>query len=178
MATTPGTHPLIYKSIMLGGVESPGTVTLSGFDRQHDWEDQRAKGTTGASTVNHGPKNGGFTATFFLADLEDVGAWDDFQRLISSTVDGAKPKALSAYHPDLVRNRITDVVCESLGGLQHDGKNGATVVVKFKEYRPPKPKPASKASASGKAQTANRRPDPNAEAKRELAALIDQAKAP
>lgn len=178
MATTPNTHPDIYKSILLGGVFSPGTVTLSGFDRVHAWEDQRPKGAMGENTINHGPKNAGFTATFFLADLEDVAQWDDFQRLISSTVDGQKPQALPAYHPDLVRNKITDVVVESIGGFVHDGKNGASVTVKFKEYRPPKPKPAAKAGAAKKKADAQSRPDPNAEAKRELAALVEQARKP
>jgi hypothetical protein len=178
MATTPGTHPLLYTSINLGGVDSPGVVTLSGFPREHSWEDQKAKGTTGASTVNHGPKNSGFTASFYLADLEDVEAWDEFQKLISSTVDGPKPKALSAYHPDLVRNKITDVVCESIGGMQHAENGGMTVVVKFREYKPPKPKPAVKAAAASKAQTTSRKPDPNAAAKAELAALLEQARKP
>ena len=96
--------------------------------------------------------------------------------MLASSLEGASPKALAIYHPDLARNKITDVVVESIGVLQHDGKNGATVVVKFLEYRPPKPKPAKKAAAGKAAGTS--RPDPNADAKRELAALLAQAKAP
>jgi hypothetical protein len=178
MATTPDTHPDLYRSIILGTTASPGTVTLSGYDRTHNWEDQRPKGSKGENTINHGPKNSGFTATFYLADLEDVGQWDDFQRLISSTVDGPKPQALPAYHPDLVRNKITDVVCQSIGGFVHDGKGGVSVTVKFKEYRPPTPKPAAKAGAAKRKADAQSRPDPNAEAKRELAALVEQARRP
>ncbi len=178
MATTPATHPNIYKSILLGNLFSPGTVKLSGFDRAHDWEEQKPKGATGTVTVSHGPKNSGFTAEFYLADLEDIEAWDQFQRLIASTTDGPTPRALPAYHPDLVRNRITDVVCASIGGFTHDGKNGATVVVKFLEYRPAKAKAPAKPKGSGAAKdaSAGTRPDPNAEAKRELAALREQAR--
>jgi hypothetical protein len=179
VSTNPSNHPDIYRSLILGGagVETPGTVKLSGHERTHKWDRQRPKGTAGEFTVNQGPNNGGFTATFFLADLEDVTRWDECAKLIASTVDGPKPVALGVYHPDLVRQRITDVVCESLGGLQHDSKGGATVVVKFLEYRPPKPKPAAKPTARTGTTTVER-PDPNASAKRELAELLAQAKAP
>jgi hypothetical protein len=183
MATTPGTHPLIYKSILLGTTFSPGTVTLSDYPRKHDWEDQKPKGTQGSVTVCHGQKNSGFTATFFLADLEDVEAWDEFAKLISSTVDGPKPKALPVYHPDLVRNRITDVVAAEIGTFVHDGKNGASITVKFIEFRPPKPKAAAKPASGGRVgtttiDTAASRPDPNREAKRELDALTAQFNSP
>lgn len=176
MATAPHTHPDLYKSIYIGGVLSPGKVTLSGFDRDHDWDVQKAKGSTGATTVNRGPANGGFVASFYLADLEDLSAWDDFQTMLAASVEGAKPKALAAYHPDLVRNKILDVVVKSIGGFTHDGKGGATVVCKFIEYRPPKAKPAVKAGAAAKAQP--KAPDPNAAAKAELSALLAQAKEP
>lgn len=180
MATTPSTHTDLYTAVMIGGVFSPGTVKLSGFERKHSWEVQRPKGTTGEVTINHGPKNGGFTAEFYLADLEDVAAWDEFQRMLAASIEGPKPRALPAYHPDLVRNKIVDVVVESIGGFVHDANGGARVTCKFLEYRPPRPKPAAKPDA-GKARkgaNAGNRPDPNADAKRELQALIDQAKAP
>ena len=176
MATSPHTHPELYRSIILGGTASPGVVALSNCDRKHEWDVQKPKGQTGAVTVNRGPANGGFTATFYLVDDVDVTGWDSFAALIASTVDGPKPKAMSVYHPDLARNKITDVVCESLGILHHDGKGGATVTVKFLEFRPPKPKPAAKAAAGTPAKA--KRPDPNAAAKAELAALLAQAKAP
>ncbi len=178
MATTPFTHPALYNSINLGGQDSPGKVTLSGHDRKHGWDQQQPKGTSGEFTVNKGPKNGGFTATFQLVTLEQAEAWDSFQRLIASTVEGPKPKALPVYHPDLVRNKITDVVCESIGGMQNDDRGGQTVVVKFLEYRPPKAKPATRAGADAKSKSRATQPDPNADAKRELAALIAQAKEP
>lgn len=176
MATSPHTHPELYRSIILGGQASPGVATLSNCDRKHDWDVQKPKGQTGAVTVNRGPANGGFTATFYLADETDVAGWDTFAALIASTVEGTTPKALPVYHPDLARNKITDVVCESLGILNHDGKGGATVTVKFLEFRPPKPKPAKKAAAQRQGKTTVN--DPNAARKAELAALIEQAKAP
>lgn len=176
MTTTPHTHPDLYLSIFIGGVLSPGKVTLSDYNRDHDWDVQKAKGTTGTTTVNRGPANSGFTASFYLADQADFEAWDEFQRMLAASVEGPKPKALSAYHPDLVRNKIVDVVVKSIGSMQHDGKGGATVVCKFIEYRPAKPKPAVKADASARARDAVA--DPNAARKAELAALVAQAREP
>ncbi len=179
MATSPATHPDLYTYVFIGGQASPGTVTLSGFDSVVKFDDQQPKGAEGEFTVCKGKKNGGFTATFFLATIEQVAAWDEFQRMLAASRKGAKPKALSAYHPDLVRNEILDVVVESIGGMSHDGKGGCTVVCKFKEYRPPKPKPATKASAQNKARTGTTTVnDPNAARKAELAALLEQARQP
>jgi len=175
MATTPGTHPDLYVSVLLGGVFSPGKVTLSGHDRPERWETQAAKGQTGYTSVHHGDDVREFVATFFLADLEDVAGWDDFQKILESTVSGPKPKALPCYHPDLVRNRIGDVVVKKIGGFVHDALGGATVAVTFLEYRPPKPKAAAKANASPKPVA---KTDPNAVAKAELQGLLDQVQNP
>lgn len=177
MTTTPFTHSDLYTSVYIGGLKSPGTVTLTGYEREHDWDVQKAKGSTGATTVNRGPSNSGFTAAFYLADFADCEAWDDFQLMLASSVEGPKPKALAAYHPDLVRNKILDVVVKSIGVMVYDGKGGATVTCKFIEYRPPKAKPATKAGAAGRQGTTTVN-DPNAARKAELAALVAQAKLP
>jgi hypothetical protein len=178
MAMTPSTHPDAFKSIILGsGQTSPGVVTLSGFPREHKWEQNQPKGTTGESTLNRGPKNSGFTASFYLADVDEVEEWDAFQRILSESVEGPKPRALQAFHPDLLRQKIVDVVVASIGELTHDGKDGATVVCKFLEYRPPKPKPAAKAEAGTRRGTTTVN-DTNAQRKAELAALLEQAKQP
>ncbi len=177
MTTTPHTHPDLYTSVYIGGVKSPGKVTLSGFDREHDWDVQKAKGSTGATTVNRGPSNSGFTASFYLVDFEECELWDEFQAMLSASVEGAKPKALAAYHPDIVRNKIIDVVVKSIGSPQHDDNGGMTVVCKFIEYRPAKAKPASKAGAAQRQGTTTVN-DPNAARKAELAALVAQAQEP
>lgn len=179
MAVSPFTHPDIYKSIYVNGVEGPGVCTISGYARAQEWEGQKSKGSAGETTINRGRKNTNPTATFYLADIEDLEQWDSFQRMLTESIDGPKPKALLVVHPDLLRNKVLDFVVESIGDMQWDDKGGATVVVKFKEYRPPKPKPAVKAEA-GKttAATQTKRTDPNAERKAELARLLEQAKQP
>lgn len=183
-------------SIVLGTTRSPGVVTLSGHDRNQDWDVKTAKGQVGASTALNGRPIGQFSASFYLADDGTVGgendfdAWDSFQRILESTYTGPKPTALPIYHPDLARNGFTEVVVASIGGMLHDGRGGATVIVKFLEYKPPKPAPAAKPQAKPAAQTqtyANTdegprypppKPDPNAEAKKELEALQREASAP
>lgn len=177
MTTTPYDHPDLYKSVNIGGVDSPGKVTLSGYARKHDWEVQKPKGQTGTSTLNRGPKNGGFTASFNLADREDCDAWDEFQRMLDTARTAGK--ALGCYHPDLVRNQIVDCVVEEIGDMVHDDRGGANVTCKFIEYRPPKKKPATKPEAGkGKRTGATTVNDPNAARKAELAALTAQARQP
>lgn len=169
--------------IVLGTTTSPGVVKLSGHDRNKDWDNQKAKGSTGASSKLNGDPIEPFTCTFTLAgdgqdEVDDFERWEEFQRLIESTTNGPKPVALSIFHPDLARQRITKVTNAGVGGMVHDGKGGATVVVKFQEYKPPKPKPVAKATAKGGSTAKAAAPDPNAARKAELAALYDEATKP
>lgn len=177
MALSPATHPDIFKALIIGGAFTPGVVTLSGHDRKEQWEKSKAKGTTLPTTVNHGRDLMQFTATFDLADDEDLDGWEALQKQLLSMTGSSKTKALGVYHPDLVSQQITDVVVVSIGGLTHDDRGGAKASVVFLEYRPPRPKPAAKPQARTGVTTVDR-PDPNAAAKRELAALLEQAKNP
>jgi hypothetical protein len=185
----PFDNPELYDTITLNGVNSPGVCVLSGHDRSVKWDEAAAKGQDGSTATRGGEPLAHFTATFFLCkDLllgfDEFEAWESFQALIESSTNGKNPIALAIYHPDLARNRITSVCNEGVGGLVHDGKGGATVVVHFIEYRPPKKKPAGKATA-GSANTGAQagthkigKPDPNAAAKAELEALLQEAQAP
>lgn len=179
--------------IVLGNDPSPGNVKLSGHDRYKDWDIQKAKGTTGASSNLNGDPIGQFTATFYLAKFGPKGElsgdfenWDNFRRLIESMTSGPTPIALPIYHPDLAANGFTEVSSGGIGGAVHDGLGGVSYAVKFIEYKPSKPKPSSKAKAkpAGNPATAQAGirppspPDPNAKAKAELAALLAEARAP
>lgn len=180
------------ETLVLGTMRSPGVVTLSGHDRTPKWDDQPAKGKTGASTTLNDPKPpGSFKASFYLADdsnprdidldsPNDFDEWDKFQRLVESMTNGPKPFALPIYHPDLARNGFTEVTNGGVSGFVHDGKGGATVTVTFKEYKPAKPKPTAKPTAkpAGAIAGQSAKPDPNAAAKAELAGLLAQARAP
>lgn len=170
--------------IILGTVRSPGVVKLTGHRRTLDWDVKKAKGQNGATSTLNGQPLGEFEAEFQLADdgadpngPTDFDLWEDFQRVIWSTVNGPKPKALPIYHPDLARNLYTEVVLRDMGEMIHDGKGGAIVKVKFGEHRPPKPKPPAKAQGAPTPGSPSR-PDPNAAAKQELSNLVEEAKKP
>jgi hypothetical protein len=173
-------------TIVLGPTRSPGVVTLSGHDRKKNWDVKKAKGSTGASTTLNGDDPAEFKASFYLADdgslgpgeLTDFDQWESFQRLIEATTSLPIPFALPVYHPDLARNHITEVTNGGISGMVHDGKGGATVVVTFREYKPQKKKKAASPTAKpgGAVAGAPSKPDPNAAAKAELAALLAQAK--
>lgn len=194
-AIHPYYFPELFQSIWLGTMQSPGVVTLSGHDRNKAWDNQAAKGSEGASSKLNGDPIGEFQASFYLAGDEDdeggaVGSndfdrWDLFQLVVESTFKGPEPKALPIFHPDLARNGFTEVVAASVGGLVRDSRGGATVLVKFQEYKPPKPKPVVKPKSKGTGASpgaANaakvEKPDPNAAAKRELAGLVEEARQP
>lgn len=175
----PSDTPELFTSILLGDRWSPGVVTLTGHDREENWDIQQAKGGSGASTVLNGRPPGQFQASFFLATADQIYEWNAFQRLIESTTRGPSPVALPIYHPDLALNGFTDVVSGGVGGIVWDAQGGATVQVKFLEYAPPKPKLAAKAKVkSTEGYGVREKPDPNAEAKAQLAALVDEAKKP
>lgn len=179
--TSPGTHPDLYRSIVLGSHVSPGTVTLSGHDREWDWQVNEAKASVGATSVLNGSSVGQFQASFFLASVADQIAWSAFQRVLESTVTGPTPKALPVYHPDLAANGFAEVCVAHIGGALRDTQGGMTVQVKFIEHRPATPKPSAQATGggggSGGTSGAGGNPDkdsydPNAERKKELEALL------
>jgi len=183
MAMFPYDHPDAYAKIVLGNFVSPGTVTLSGHDRFENWDTQEAKGSQGATSDLDGKPIGRFQASFFLASREDFELWGMFQQLIESMTNGPRPVALPVYHPDLAINGFTEVSSGGVGGMLHDGRNGAQVIVKFIEYRPPKPKQSQKAKASAgtgtrQGTTTLHKPDPNIAAKQELSGLLDEASEP
>lgn len=182
-----------YATIVLGnpGMRSPGTCTISGHDRNKNWDVQKAKGSTGASSQLNGDDIGTFKVTFYLVDdgSADPGQsqfdrWDQFEKLVRSLTDASKPVALPIYHPLLARQGFTEVSNAGVGGMVEDGKGGASVTVSFIEYKPPKKKPAAKAQAKPAQTYANtdegRRspPDPNAAAKQQLADLVAEARKP
>lgn len=188
----------LYNSITLNGMRSPGVVTLSGHDREHGWDIKEAKGQDGASTTRTGEKVCQFTCTFSLSDdplsdTDDFAAWESFRAMLQFTMRGKVPTAMPIYHPDLAAQNITSVCVASIGGMQHDGKGGATVAVKLIEYRPPKKKPVGKPSskaaknpAAAVGEAANQAllnalkagPTPNETAKATLDDLIGESAKP
>lgn len=145
----------LFATYLLGGERSPGVVTFSGHERTVEWDEKKAQGNDGSKDARQGAKPIEFEASHYLvsdpllAGIDDqYGNWDAFAAVIESTVSGDNPKALDIYHPDLARNGIKSVVKKSIGGMVYDGKGGATIKVRYREYLPPTPKKATGASGS------------------------------
>lgn len=180
-----------YSTIVLGVKRSPGVVTLSGHNRSMNWDVKSAKGQAGASSTLNGAPVGEFRASFFIVDddienteLTQFDEWESFQALLESLIAGSTPVALPVYHPDLALNQFTEVSVKSIGGMLHDGKGGATILIDFIEFKPPKKKRASGAKAKASGSTARvgtttlNVVDPNAAAKAQLEGLLTQARQP
>ncbi len=178
-APNPIDTPELYEGVVLGGLLSPGKVTLSGHDRKVVWDIKNGSAQSGAGmSVKEIPPIE-FTASFYLVKddaegVDDLAAWPAFHAMINSTVSGKTPKALDVYHPDLSVNDIKSVVKGTVGGVTHDGKGGQTIVVKFQEYRPAVAKGGSPTGSGTKPKKPGTAPDPNAAAKAELARLTKQ----
>jgi len=178
-APNPIDHEELFNAIELGGVVSPGKVTLSGHDRKITWDVKKGPGLTGATTTMKEVPPIEFTASFYLVrddslGIDDFEDWEAFLRVIESTVSGPKPKALDIYHPDLASQTppITSVCKAAVAGVIHDGKGGQTVAVKFQEYRAPKPAGGTPTGAKAKAKA-----DPEAAALSEIDRLTNQYRA-
>ena len=64
MSLNPYDHPSLFTAVVLGSKLSPGQVTLSGHDRDEEWDVQKAKGQTGASSTHNGRPVGQFQASY------------------------------------------------------------------------------------------------------------------
>jgi len=194
--TTRGPNPIddaeVYSVIVLAGVTSPGHVTLSGAALKNRWEEKAGDGQDGDTSTLKGRANAHFTCTFELWDepsrgIDHFAGWDAFLPMLHASTAVEPLAALDIYHPDLARLKIGAVQVEEIGQLKHDGIGGATVELKLLEFRPPKPKSGTPggsksngsagAGAAGGAQ-GGQAPDPNADAKAEVDALVEEAKAP
>lgn len=170
----------LFATYLLGGFRSPGVVTFSGHERTVEWDEKKAQGNDGSKDARKGERPIEFEASHYLvtdpllAGIDDQYAdWDAFAAVIESTVSGDTPKALDIYHPDLARNGIKSVQKKSIGGMVYDGKGGATIKVRYREYLPPKEKKATGASGSSGGTGTDATEDTSTSA---LNALLNQAK--
>ena len=172
--------PELFDFMVLGEAVSPGKLTLSGHDQQLNWETVKAKGETGASSTYNGEDIVIFQASYYMASPEEQLLWPAYRRVIESTVQDGEPKALPCYHPDLAEQRIGAVCNAGIGGAIRDSQGGVTITVKFIGHKPPKPKPAATATEKANSGTTPGKDayDPNREAKRELASVLEEATKP
>ncbi len=177
--TNPFDQAELYEKMNLAGVLSPGQVVLSGHKRAQKWDVKEASGNAGATTTNVGASLAQFTATFALVRDDMLGVdefeeWNVFVEYLMLANTTKPPKAFDVYHPDLALLRISSVVVASIGGVVHDGKGGATVVVEFLEYSPPKKAGGSPKGSKSKGKD---EVDPNGDIKQQVDIAVAQAQA-
>jgi hypothetical protein len=177
----PVANPSAYNKIVLAGKESPGRARLNFPMREEGWDKQEPKGDDGGETVHNGRKIAEFDCELYLwkekaRGIDHFARWDEWKSILLAPVQKNAQKALDIYHPQLDGLNISSVVVNSWCEPQPDGKGGATVKIKFTEYRPHKPAAAKKPSGSTSSDP-KREPDPNQDKKDELAALnaLDQS---
>ena len=177
MPVNPLDNPELYDVIELGNVRSPGVIrSMSGHDRMHGWDIKKGTKQVGASVSRGSDDPAEVTIAIFLADNDDFSGWPPFLAALNSTVQGADPKALDVYHPDLAENEIGSVVKRGNVGTTHDGMGGQIKTFKILEYKPPK---KASGSPSGSKSTAKKGAavDPNQAALDEIARLTKQYQA-
>lgn len=171
----------IWSTLVVAGMASPGSVTITGHGREVGWDIQEAKGQEGATTTRKGGPIAKFTATFYLTDeldangYSDFDYWPAFQSLLESSFTGPEPIALEVYHPDLARNFITAAVLAKMGEMRPDGKGGASIAVDMMQYRPKRPKSSG---SPGQTKTKTKGDQAVADAEAELNALLEEGNVP
>lgn len=178
----PHEQPELYNHILIGGQKSPGVCKLSGFKRAVDWDRKQGGGQDGESTSRKGKVAANGTVTVYLADeqgtLSEQDEWQAYAAFLQHAQDSGI--AYDVYHPDLATLKIHSCIVQDVALVEHDGKGGAFASFGLLEYRPPKKKPVSKpkSKTSGSKPGEPKKADPNADAKKELEALLKQAQAP
>jgi len=128
--------------------QSPGKTTVK-CRRVIGWDKKAAQGQKGASSERKGEPLKTWTSTHQLTDQvkmvdgvaipNDFEQWDVWEFLLARSYDEDKPKALSVFHPELYRQGVEAASVEEIGSMVRDGVGGATIEVKWLEFRPPTP---------------------------------------
>lgn len=176
----PITQPRAWDKIQIGGVDSPGTCTVSEFKRAHEFDVKKGKGTYGATITFVGRPPAKGTVKFSLWAQDHFQEWKEFRKLLKYDPTKTTVTAIDIAHPSLRDIDITSVVTESIGNITPEGKGMYSCTVEFLEYFPPPPKSAVSTPAGSKGGTSGGAGsgDPVADAQQaEIAALLKAATA-
>lgn len=132
--------------VMIGGDASPGKATVRGLNSPRGWDERKGYALSGATLVPTGDELSKFEILFELWDETQMALWNSyaskyFARSVKLVPGTLKPKALGIEHPALTAppHHITEVVVLDVIGPETDDTGGVSWVVKFEEYRKPKP---------------------------------------
>jgi len=137
----------------LAGVPSPGTIPrdgIRGFKRATGWDEQRGKGTKGATLVlKDAPPCKGTIALQLIgpgglyadgSPSTDFAKWDDFvDNVLSISADKQKAEGLAIYYPGFSSIKLTTVVVEDWSPIRHVGRQLYIVEINLIEWQQPPP---------------------------------------
>ncbi len=132
----------IYQDyIELGGQQSPGYADVAGAGSPRKWDKRDGYGFSGAVLVYHGTDLAEFDVTISMWDVAQLIDWWNFATILEKAPVGVRAKALDISHPFLNTPplRIKSVVVQDVSQLRQDEYGLWTVVIKFLEYRAPRP---------------------------------------
>ncbi|SRR5258708_2215308 len=172
-----------WDKIQLGLTTSPGICIINNAERKYGWDIKRGKGTLGGTvTFNESPPVE-FSIQFLLWEPQHFIQWSTFRTLFKYDPTKKTTTAIDIYHPSLADIDIKSVVCKSLGGIKHDGKQLYSIDVELIEYHPP-PKKSAVSTPDTSKPNANTpgigtQPDPIAAAQQaEIAKLLAEINKP
>lgn len=181
----PINNPQDWDYVIIGGTKSPGICKVSGFSRKNEWDIKKGKGTIGATLTYVGKPPAKGKILWTLWRPEHFIQWQAFRPLLKYDPTKKNVVAVDIFYPSLDDLDIHSVVCEDLGGIEHQGMQLYTIEAEFTEYFPPPKKSAvstpdgSKATSTKKNTSPGAQPDPISDAKQaEIAKLLQEAKEP
>jgi len=158
----PEDQPETWDTLLLAGTIFPGLakVTCKGGDKI-DVKD--APGADGESTTFQGQKARDGTIQIRVWTAQQ---WSDLEDLITNVLEPAKGKKepLFVAHAVTATRQVANIYVEDIDGPTFDdGKRWIDVKIKWRQYRPPPPKPVTKTPTKpkDKADPATVPDDPN-----------------
>lgn len=163
MSAATATDLTQWSSVLLGGLQSPGTIPrggVKGFKRETGWDIKSGKGAKGATLTlkDQPPCKGSFTIQLigpggFYADgtaSTDFALWDNFvaEVLTSETSTQQQASGISIYYPGLASIGLSVVVVAHYTGPEHAGKGLYNCTIDLIEWSPP-PKASIVATVAG-----------------------------
>lgn len=183
-AVNPLDNPEAWDVIRVGGVDSPGVCTVTGFVRKHEWDKKKGKGAAGETiTFVQLPAADG-KVKFQLWTRQHFVDWATFRLQLKYDPTKKAPQPVDIYYPALADIEIHSVVTENIGAIEHEGGNLYSITVDFLEYRPPPPAsavttPTGSKTGSSSTGTNGTQPDPAGDAQQaQIAALLKEAGTP
>lgn len=192
-ALNPIDNPSSWDVVEIGGVQSPGRCSWTGWKRHNQWDRKRGKGTRGSTqTLVQQPEAEG-EFTFYLWDNGNFGTghnhfaeWDKFSPLLQYDPTKRTPQAINIFHPALATldPPVTSVVIEDVGALTPEGGDGMfTITVKMSEFFPVPPKkavgtPTTSKDAPAPTSPGAQPPAAQDEYQKQIAELLKKAQEP